>query len=965
MASFAFLVPDGGQPPGVLAAARGADSLVRVAAGHPLLQLGAPYFRVGGAAAPAGPAPILDCIRLADLEGFLCDAVALPDVPGDELFGLAAFAPPFLERVVNRALVGVAVVDVRSLVDAVMALARSGGVQYDPAVDLVRLEPFALPGPAGEQPNRPASWHSSFALANVPFSAFADDSGLFGAYSSLRRAVGVPGVAVLRRSDPFASVSRFLHGLAPRVDVSVSDITWASDRLSAAVHWLASSKWPDTLVLYDVYCNPSRAAADLSARASFFVGDAAMRTRVLRQRFPSFFLRFATLSRLFANAPPSELWDLAVTLAQRIEPNCDLSSVHLWARIERTLVDCSNVLLEAGGVDDARDGVARFIAFLDARGSHSSSGLSAGANLGGAPTAPGSRSRATATVDVLSSPAVAGPDGLVARLRVAASVSKAEVLTVALSSQLQPVVKFVFDDKHKAPLEHEIFTILGRARLAAREYLSLQVSIGDDGGVHGPAEESNLSRATKFQLSQPFFDSLTKGNWAAVLDSVIPEYRRWHSDFCVACPPIVDVISALPSHPDLVLFLDRLFSGLAYPRRSMLGPPPPVDDEHTRDFTLGGVLDKAVAHIRRSPAPGYHDNSARSFVYDVVALSSIDYKHFIGDAVCSAELPAFATSDSQPFKQIAQTGSVGDEIRKMSDYAPALVAHALSVAPAVVPTSGPSASPSKRNKPTTCALPGCNNTVYPGMDYCGASHAVAAGALHPGSASWNPVPHAPFLPAAAPFGSAFGFPPPFPAPPFGNSAPFAPSTLGVAPPPGPPSLVPAFQSPGAFAFPGLPPAASPFHGVSPLGGGGRGAGKGGGRGKGGKGGGDGRGRGRGKGGKGSYSRGGGRGFADTCRQMHSSSAGPTKGSLAQQFMQHSATHVGVQFGSDGPTVIDKAKAGSFCGCGPDDKCWGTLMCMSARDRLALCEHPQHHADNATEHLVPPGFHDAMKRGDFR
>ena len=121
MASFAFLVPDGGgQPPGVLAAARGADSLVRVAAGHPLLQLGAPYFRAGGAAAPAGPAPIfLDCIRLADLGSFLCDAVALPDVPGDELFGLAAFAPPFLARVVNRALVGVAAVDVRSLVDAV------------------------------------------------------------------------------------------------------------------------------------------------------------------------------------------------------------------------------------------------------------------------------------------------------------------------------------------------------------------------------------------------------------------------------------------------------------------------------------------------------------------------------------------------------------------------------------------------------------------------------------------------------------------------------------------------------------------------------------------------------------------------------------------------------------------------------------------------------------------------------
>jgi hypothetical protein len=160
----------------------------------------------------------------------------------------------------------------------------------------------------------------------MPFSAFADDAGFLGAYYSLRHAVGISGVAELRRAEPFASVSRFLHDRAPRVDVSITDITWASGRLSAAVQWVASSKWPGTAVIYGVYGNQSRAAADLPARASFFVGDAAMRTRVLRQRFPSFFLRFSTLSCLFVNASPAGLCDLAVTLAQRTEPNGDLSA---------------------------------------------------------------------------------------------------------------------------------------------------------------------------------------------------------------------------------------------------------------------------------------------------------------------------------------------------------------------------------------------------------------------------------------------------------------------------------------------------------------------------------------------------------------------------------------------------------------------------------------------------------------
>ena len=36
----------------------------------------------------------------------------------------------------------------------------------------------------------------------------------------------------------------------------------------------------------------------------------------------------------------------------------------------------------------------------------------------------------------------------------------------------------------------------------------------------------------------------------------------------------------------------------------MLGPPPPGDDERTRDFTIGGVLDKAIAHLRQGHVRG-------------------------------------------------------------------------------------------------------------------------------------------------------------------------------------------------------------------------------------------------------------------------------------------------------------------------------------------------------------------------
>ena len=220
--AFSFLIPDGGAASDVVAAARGPDTLVRLAAGHPLLVLGAPYFRAGGAAAPAAGVPVaLDCIQLADLEGLLCEAACTPDGPGAALFGTQAFTPAFLEQISDRVF---ALVDpprhTREVVAAVKMLARAGGAEYDPVSDVFDLAPFALPGNVGERPGQPGSWSEAFALANVPFSSFADDdSNLMGAYAALRRAVGEPGTVALRRAEQFASVARLLHRVAPRADI--------------------------------------------------------------------------------------------------------------------------------------------------------------------------------------------------------------------------------------------------------------------------------------------------------------------------------------------------------------------------------------------------------------------------------------------------------------------------------------------------------------------------------------------------------------------------------------------------------------------------------------------------------------------------------------------------------------------------------------------------------------------------
>ena len=134
--AFAFWIPERSAASDVVAAARRPGMLIRLAAGHTLLVLGAQYFRAGGAAAPAVGVPVAldDCTMLADLKGLLCDAACVPDGPGAALFGTQAATPAFLERIYDRAL---ALVDTprdmrKVVVYSVKIIARAGGVEYDP-----------------------------------------------------------------------------------------------------------------------------------------------------------------------------------------------------------------------------------------------------------------------------------------------------------------------------------------------------------------------------------------------------------------------------------------------------------------------------------------------------------------------------------------------------------------------------------------------------------------------------------------------------------------------------------------------------------------------------------------------------------------------------------------------------------------------------------------------------------------
>ena len=158
-------------------------------------------------------------------------------------------------------------------------------------------------------------------------------------------------------------------------------------------------------------------------------------------------------------------------------------------------------------------------------------------------------------------------------LRRATAVSQPEVLSVALASQLQPILKYLLDGKEKAPIDHEIFSVLGSALHALPEYFRLQACVDDDGAICGPTDDSSLARATKFKLSDTFIKALKCGDWVSVLDGAVHEYRNWHAAFKVACPSITDVVHDLHQNPDMIVFLDHIFSSVGYPRQRRLPSP--------------------------------------------------------------------------------------------------------------------------------------------------------------------------------------------------------------------------------------------------------------------------------------------------------------------------------------------------------------------------------------------------------
>ena len=167
-----------------------------------------------------------------------------------------------------------------------------------------------------------------------------------------------------------------------------------------------------------------------------------MRLRVIRSRFVRFLLAHLTVLRILGVASPADAWRLGCALAERVEPGADLSSIHVWGRVERRMTECSNVLLEAGGVADPSEAVDRILNFLDVRqataGSSSSAGSAPGVGSGGGS---GPRSRATGVFGVVNGAALAGPNGLLMSLRQATAISQPEVLSVAFASQLQPILK--------------------------------------------------------------------------------------------------------------------------------------------------------------------------------------------------------------------------------------------------------------------------------------------------------------------------------------------------------------------------------------------------------------------------------------------------------------------------------------------------------------------------------------------
>ena len=137
-------------------------------------------------------------------------------------------------------------------------------------------------------------------------------------------------------------------------------------------------------------------------------------------------------------------YDLAMPLAMRIDPSGDLSSLELWCRADRKLASYIAVLTLT--VNDPVATTAHVIDYIDARSAQSGSGDAsfggAVGTVGGGGGGSGVRARVVAVADVVSEPKVAGPDGLLSKLAVAATISPEQMVSVAAGSKLQPVLKF-------------------------------------------------------------------------------------------------------------------------------------------------------------------------------------------------------------------------------------------------------------------------------------------------------------------------------------------------------------------------------------------------------------------------------------------------------------------------------------------------------------------------------------------
>ena len=660
MSGFSFVVDyDDARTPEQNATRRGPDYLVRVPNGHSLFGIGPSYFRQDGAAVPpSGAAAVVavipDCMPLGLLEGLVCDAVAGPP-NNTALYGTHCFQPEFLGRAVDLAVSGLGeeVSDIGVFIGLIRSLKENGGLVAQP-VDLVALAPHPAVGPlpaaafaAVENPDDLASWTAPFALSSSAFSDLADEDGFMGAYAALHLASGVAGITAERRGEPFTAVARLLRDVGPRVGIN-SVGAWARDSIRSSFSFFfffSSSPWPPALADKGVYLDMNRALHDLGARASFFTGDANQRLRIFRTRSESLIASLPAFSAVVGSAKKALAYDLAMQLAMRIDPSGDLSSLELWCRADHKLASYIAVLTLT--VNDPVAATAQVIDYMDARSAQSGSGgVSFGGAVGpvgGGGGGSGVRARTVEVVDVVSGPKVAGPDGLLSKLPVAATISPEQMILVAAGSKLQPVLKFLFFDE-KIPVEHEVFNLLMPVLLAIPTYFALNVSVGNDRTVSGPAMDRSEARAKTFKFFDTFVLALKKGDFVACASSSVAEFYAWHVAVGVKRPGAVDFLDAAVRYPEYAGFMDRIFSCLGYDRST--APAGFVLPGAAK--TIGDVITEMALFKRREPRDGMHSSRAIAFLLDVAKMAGVEFVRFLSVGSCSGMLPSFAVDTWSP-----------------------------------------------------------------------------------------------------------------------------------------------------------------------------------------------------------------------------------------------------------------------------------------------------------------------------